>query len=206
MQHKKPLALLHLANDLLFFIFGDSGMFTFKFFARQVFHSLLFAASFFTLLFPTIIAVAQSPTALPTRADPNRIHLGWEGVQKQQFDNTCGLAVLSMLLNGVGLEVSETALRKNAALTDKGISLFDWQQLAYKYGLRGRWLEAAAHALPELPTPFVAHIQDPIGHFVIVQRVYNDHVFVADPNAGRVLFGINAFQNVWTRRVFVVNQ
>jgi uncharacterized protein len=181
-------------------------MFVFQFLARRSLHSLLIAATFSTLVFPTMHAVAQSPTALPSRANPNRINLGWSGVQKQQFDNTCGLAVLAMLLNAAGLETTEATLRKDAVLTDKGISLFDWQALAKKHGLRGRWLEAAAHTLPELPTPFVAHIEDPIGHFVIVQRVYNDHVLIADPNAGRVLFSVDAFQEVWTRRVFVVNQ
>jgi uncharacterized protein len=181
-------------------------MFVFKFLARHALHALLIAATFFALLFPTVHAVAQSPIALPSRANSNRINLGWVGVQKQQFDNTCGLAVLAMLLNAAGLETTESTLRKDAVLTDKGITLFDWQALAKKHGLRGRWLEAAPHTLPELPTPFVAHIKDPIGHFVIVQRVYNDHVYIADPNAGRVLFTNEAFQEVWTRRVFVVNQ
>jgi ABC-type bacteriocin/lantibiotic exporter with double-glycine peptidase domain len=181
-------------------------MFVFTFLARRIFYSLLLVVTIFSLISPTLTAVAQSPLALPSRADPNRINLGWAGIQRQQFDNTCGLAVLAILLNNAGLEISETQLRKNAVLTKQGMSLYEWQQLAKKYGLRGRWLEAASHTLPELPTPFVAHIKDPIGHFVIVQRVYNDHVLIADPNAGRVLFSIEAFEAVWTRRVFMVNQ
>jgi hypothetical protein len=86
-------------------------MFVFKFCARHTLHSLFLVASFFTLLFPTMIAVAQSPTALPARANPNRIHLGWAGVQKQQHDNTYSLAVLAMCFNTTGLEASTKVFR-----------------------------------------------------------------------------------------------
>ncbi len=172
----------------------------------RVFPVLLVSFLWFAALFvPTIAAIRGTPVALPQRfSNLERLELGWNGVKRQEKDNTCGLAVLSLLLEWAGVPVSEAKLAKQTTVSAQGMSLFAWQELAKKYGVQGTWYRAAPQALEDLPMPLVAQIKDPTGHFVLVQRVYNDHVLLADPNAGLVLYSVTEFLRVWTGRSFVL--
>jgi hypothetical protein len=157
------------------------------------------------LALPTYAAIRATPQALPVRfSSLERINLGWQGVKRQEKDNTCGLAVLSLLLSWAGVERSEAVLAREVTLSKQGISLFDWQELAKKHGIQGQWLRVAGHSLPDMPMPLVAQIKDPNGHFVLVQRVYNGHVLFSDPNAGLMLYSVSEFFKVWTGRSFVL--
>lgn len=155
------------------------------------------------LIAPTVIAIRQTPPALPERLSSERVELGWENLERQQHDNTCGLAVIANLLWQTGQSTSEAELSRETQLTKQGISLYDFAQLAKKHRIYGIWVEAALSSVQELKTPFVAQVKDPNGHFVIVQRIYNNHILVADPNAGNLLYSQEAFGRIWTRRAFV---
>ncbi len=167
-----------------------------------VFGLLLWLA---TLLAPTLAAIRGTPLALPQRfSNVQRLALGWNEIKRQEKDNTCGLAVLSLLLEWAGVTISESKLATQVKLTPQGISLFDWQELAKKYGIQGTWFRVAPQSLEAMPMPLVAQIKDPIGHFVLVQRVYNGYVLLSDPNAGLVLYTLPEFLRVWTGRSFVM--
>lgn len=169
--------------------------------------NILIAVGLLLALFvPTFAATFGSPPALPLYQNADKIQLGWDGIKRQELDNTCGLAVLATILEWTGNPVTEATLHKQAKITDKGMSLFDWQQLAKQYKIYGIWVRSEPSALESLPTPFVVQIKDPTGHFVIVRRAYNGHVYIADPNAGNVLLSQTEFLRVWTGRAFVPNQ
>lgn len=160
---------------------------------------------FGALFLPTFAAIRGTPAALPQRfTGVERIDLGWNGIKRQEKDNTCGLAVLSLLLSWAGFEVTESQLAAQVKLTPLGISLFDWQELAKKNGVEGTWLRVAPQSLEQMPMPLVVQIKDPLGHFVLLQRVYNGHVLLADPNTGLMLFSLPEFLRVWTGRSFVI--
>ena len=178
---------------------------SFVFLARGLPFVLALLLWFGALFVPTFAAIRGTPPALPERfSGLNRIALGWNDIKRQEKDNTCGLAVLSLLLAWAGVDVSEAALAKQVKLTPLGISLFDWQELAKKYGVKGTWFRVAPQSLAEMPLPLVAQIKDPNGHFVLVQRIYNDYVLLSDPNAGLVLYTLPEFLRVWTGRSFVL--
>jgi hypothetical protein len=175
------------------------------FLARALPFVLALLVWFAALFMPTIQAIRQTPPALPQRfSGVERLALGWNGVTRQEKDNTCGLAVLSLMLAWAGVEISEGKLATQVKLTKQGISLFDWQELAKKHGLQGTWFRVAPQSLADMPMPLVAQIKDPTGHFVLVQRVYNGFVLLADPNAGLVLYSLPEFLRVWTGRSFVL--
>ncbi len=165
---------------------------------------MLFATCVLCLLTPTIMAVKATPSAVPKRTDKAVMVLNWEGVQMQKHDNTCGLAVLATLLSWLGQTVSEKELAGQTKLLVKGLSLFDFANLASLRGVRGSWVRTVPDALEALPVPMVAQIKNPNGHFVVIRQIYNNHVYVADPNAGNVLYSLAAFSQVWTRRIFVM--
>jgi predicted double-glycine peptidase len=174
---------------------------------KQNVSSVFIALGLMLALFvPTFAAAFGSPLALPLYPNSDRIQLGWDGIKRQELDNTCGLAVLATILEWTGNPVTEATLHKQAKITEKGMSLFEWQQLAKKYKINWIWVRSEPSALESLPAPFVVQIKDPTGHFVIVRRAYNDHVYIADPNAGNVLLSNSEFLRVWTGRAFVPNQ
>jgi uncharacterized protein len=174
---------------------------------KQNASSLLIALGLLLALFvPTFAAAFGSPRALPLYPNSEKVQLGWDGIKRQELDNTCGLAVLATILEWTGNPVTEVTLHKQVKLTEQGMSLFDWQQFAKKYKINGIWVRSEPSALESLPTPFVVQIKDPIGHFVIVRRAYNEHVYIADPNIGNMLLSNAEFLRVWTGRAFVPNQ
>jgi Peptidase C39 family len=174
---------------------------------KQNLPDILVALGLMLALFvPTFAAAFGSPPALPLHSNPNRVQLGWDGIKRQELDNTCGLAVLATILEWTGNPVTEATLHKQVKIAEQGMSLFDWQQLAKKHKIHGIWVRSEPSALESLPTPFVVQIKDPTGHFVIVRRAYNDHVYIADPNAGNLLLSNAEFLRVWTGRAFVPNQ
>ena len=169
--------------------------------------NILIALGLWLALFvPTFAAAFGSAPALPVYPNLNRVQLGWDGIKRQELDNTCGLAVLATILEWSGNPVTEATLHRQAKVTERGMSLFEWQQLALKYKINGIWVRSEPSALESLTTPFVVQIKDPTGHFVIVRRAYNEHVFIADPNAGNVVLSKTEFLRVWTGRAFVANQ
>jgi uncharacterized protein len=174
---------------------------------KQNLNSILIATGLLLALFvPTFAAAFGSSPALPLYPNSEKVLLGWDGIKRQELDNTCGLAVLATILEWAGNPVTEATLHKQAKIAEKGMSLFDWQQLAKKYNINGIWVRSEPSALESLPIPFVVQIKDPTGHFVIVRRAYNGHVYIADPNAGNLLLSQAEFLRVWTGRAFVPNQ
>lgn len=170
----------------------------------KISRGLLVLACIAAITAPTILNVFRTPNALPDRFDGKRYQLAWTGVTAQQHDNTCSLAVISNMLEWAGRPVNESELRKNAKLTEQGMNLLEFSKLAAKYGLYGDWVRAEPINLPDLPMPFVAQIFDGVGHFVIVKRVYNHHVYVADPLRGNSLYPEEQFNAVWTKRSFLL--
>lgn len=68
-------------------------------------------------------------------------------------------------------------------------------------GLAARGVRAAAHALPSVPLPAIAHLQDKHGgmHFVVVYRVTERVIVVMDPGDGAVHhLQRAAFADRWT--------
>jgi uncharacterized protein len=161
------------------------------------------AVAVLVTLLPTVATVTRPVHLQEQRFDGLRYRLGWEGVVAQQRENTCGLAVIANLLRWAGRDVTERALLEDIELDPRGLNLEGFARLATVHGLRGAWFRVDASSLEGLSAPFVAQLRLEQGHFVIVQRVYNGYVYVADPLRGNNLYPLERFRSVWTGRVFV---
>jgi predicted double-glycine peptidase len=105
-----------------------------------------------------------------------------EGLVRQQYDYSCGLAALATLLSGYyGLPVDEESLLERLDLPDpdarqslnsQGVSLALIAELAGEFGLRAQGLRVPTAALARLRLPVIAYIEDRgEPHFTVVRGV-----------------------------------
>jgi len=131
------------------------------------------------------------------------------GVVKQGYDFSCGAASLATLLTyGLNDPVDEEALLRAlitplspvqlAALQQKGLSLFDLQQLAQKRGHEAQGFRIHRRQLANLNYPVIVFIK-PHGypHFAVFKGVRGDRAYLADPSLGNVRMPLYRFLDMW---------
>lgn len=160
-------------------------------------------------------AVPLGLPGLPPLLKPLRslYALRFEHVVRQERDFTCGAAALSTILRHVfGRAVGEREILEDMlANTDpeaarrNGFSLLDIKQYLERNGLRGRGYQIDRHGLATLKIPVIA-LQNARGypHFVVVRRVADGVVHLADPVLGQRQMPLDEFVAAWNGVVFAV--
>ena len=131
------------------------------------------------------------------------------GVVKQGYDFSCGAASLATLLTyGLNDAVGEGALLhalldplspvQLAALQQKGLSLFNLQQLAQQRGHKAQGFRIHASQLENVSYPVIVFIK-PHGypHFAVFKGLRGDRVFMADPSLGNTRMPLYRFLDMW---------
>ena len=131
------------------------------------------------------------------------------GVVKQGYDYSCGAASLATLLTyGLNDKVGEGVLLHTlieplsapqlAALQQKGLSLFDLQQLAQKRGHKAQGFRIQQSQLARLSYPVIVFIT-PHGyrHFAVFRGLRGGRVYMADPSLGNVRMPLYRFLDMW---------
>jgi predicted double-glycine peptidase len=131
------------------------------------------------------------------------------GVVKQGYDYSCGAASLATLLTfGLNDKVGEDALLSAllkplsriqlAVLQQRGLSLFDLQQLAQKRGHKAQGFRVHRSQLVNLTFPVIVFIK-PHGyqHFAVFKGVRGERVHMADPSLGNVRMPLYRFLDMW---------
>jgi uncharacterized protein len=131
------------------------------------------------------------------------------GVVKQGYDYSCGAASLATLLTyGLNDKVGEDVLLRTlleplssaqlTALQQKGLSLFDLQQLAQKRGHKAQGFRVQQRQLARLSYPVIVFIK-PHGyrHFAVFKGLRAGHVYMADPSLGNVRMPLYRFLDMW---------
>lgn len=153
-----------------------------------------------SLALPTALGALQSSRS-NTR---DVLELGWNGVVRQTFPNSCGPAVLATLLAMQGVVVSEEEISSRTELGPNGLNLAQFAQLSRELGMPGRWLRFGySFDAATLPTPSIVHLSSATGHFAILRRDGNEFMQLADPARGEILVPRAQFLREWTKRLFV---
>lgn len=115
---------------------------------------------------------------------------------KQLDASDCGVACLRMIARHYGRHYSLEYLRDLSYLDREGVSLMGISDAAEKVGLRTLGVKAGFGRLQEnIPLPCIAHWKQ--NHFVVVYRIVNGTVYVADPAAGKIELTEQEFLNGW---------
>lgn len=157
---------------------------------------------------PIVPGLSTVPAKVKSMRD-----MRFENMVRQQYDFTCGAAALATILQQTfGRDTSEQEIiRDMLAHTDaeivrsRGFSMLDMKHYVERLGLRGRGYEIDARRLLDLSIPVIA-LQTTRGfsHFVVVKRVRNGVVYLADPALGHRQLSVDEFVAGWNGIVFAV--
>lgn len=139
--------------------------------------------------------------------------LKFTGLVRQRTDFSCGAAVLATIFNeAFGYETTEHQVLVNMlkvadpdVVREKGFSLLDMKRYTVSVGLAAEGYRIDYDRLQRLNLPVIALINiKGYKHFVILRRVYADHVAIGDPALGNKVMRRDDFQAAWNNIAFIV--
>jgi HlyB family type I secretion system ABC transporter len=108
----------------------------------------------------------------------------------------CGAASLAMICRYYGRSVSLARIRQLAHIAHDGTSLKALCHAAWELGLAARALKVSLGNLGLMPLPAIIHWEG--NHWMVLTRVDEKHVYVADPAKGRVRMLRGDFEERWS--------
>ena len=107
----------------------------------------------------------------------------------------CGPTCLRMVAAFYGKCYSLEGLREKSFITREGVSMLGISGAAEKIGFRSICVQVGYEKLQEAPLPCIIHWNQQ--HFVVVYKLNDKHVWVADPGAGKLKYTKEEFCNCW---------
>ena len=119
---------------------------------------------------------------------------------KQPDAMDCGPACLKMVAGFYKKNFSLEALRKKCFITREGVSFLGLSEAADSIGFRTIGVKIPFELLNEnVPLPCIVHWRQK--HFVVVYKISNDKIWVADPAVGLVKFSREEFVHSWASTI-----
>jgi len=119
---------------------------------------------------------------------------------KQPDAMDCGPACLKMVAAHHKKSFSLDTLRKRCYITREGVSFLGLSEAADSLGFRTLGLRLAFNKLvSDVPLPAIVHWRQK--HFVVVYKIKNDTVYIADPAAGLVKYSKEEFLRNWSATI-----
>ena len=106
-----------------------------------------------------------------------------------------GPTCLRMVAAFYGKRYSLEGLREKSFITREGVSMLGISEAAEKIGFRSICVQVGYEKLQEAPLPCIIHWNQQ--HFVVVYKLNDKHVWVADPGAGKLKYTKEEFCNCW---------
>jgi len=119
---------------------------------------------------------------------------------KQPDAMDCGPACLKMVAGFYKKNFSLEALRKKCFITREGVSFLGLSEAADSMGFRTIGVKIPFELLNDnVPLPCIVHWRQK--HFVVVYKISNDKIWVADPAVGLVNFSREEFVHSWASTI-----
>lgn len=107
----------------------------------------------------------------------------------------CGPTCLRMVAAFYGKRYSLERLREKSFITREGVSMLGISEAADKIGFRSICVQVSYKMLEDAPMPCIVHWNQQ--HFVVVYRINDKQVWVADPGAGKLKYTREEFCRCW---------
>lgn len=137
----------------------------------------------------------------------------FRGMVRQQTDFSCGAAALATIYTYAydrptkerEVLVDMLDLADVEVIRQKGFSLLDMKRYVEATGMVGEGYEVPFEALEQLRVPGIALVDiKGYKHFVVIRKVADGFVHMADPALGNRTVRESAFREMWNGIVFVV--
>lgn len=115
----------------------------------------------------------------------------------RQYDQMdCGPTCLKMVAQFYGVSFPIDYLRQQSYITRQGVSFLGLSDAADQIGLQSLMVNVSYEALAkEIPLPCIAHWRQ--RHFVVVYKISDSHIHVADPAFGKISYTKDQFIAGW---------
>ena len=111
----------------------------------------------------------------------------------------CGPSCLRMIAKHYGRHYTLESLRQKSHISREGVSMLGISAAAEEIGFKTIGVHISFNQLRnEVPLPCIVHWRQ--NHFVVVYKIKNDTVFVADPASGLLKYTVKEFLNGWISR------
>ncbi len=119
---------------------------------------------------------------------------------KQPDAMDCGPACLKMIAGFYKMNFSLELLRKKCYITREGVSFLGLSEAADALGFRTIGVKIPFELLCEnVPLPCIVHWRQK--HFIVVYKIKNNKIFVADPAVGFVKYSHDEFVRSWASTI-----
>jgi len=124
---------------------------------------------------------------------------------KQPDAMDCGPACLKMIAGFYKMSFSLDSLRKRCYITREGVSFLGLSEAADSLGFRTIGVKIPFEMLKEnVPLPCIVHWRQK--HFVVVYKITNDKIWIADPAVGLIKCNREEFIKEWASTITDGNQ
>lgn len=120
---------------------------------------------------------------------------------KQHDIKDCGAACLATISKQYGLKTPISKIREVAGTDDKGTNVYGLIKAAEKLGFTAKGVKGNKEALfDEFPLPAIAHvvIDQSLLHYVVIHKIIDKQIIIADPAKGIVKYTPDEFFEIWT--------
>lgn len=99
---------------------------------------------------------------------------------QEKAESICGPECLAELLRHHGQHIDVSTLSKELKTTSEGTTLLAMVNTAKKHGLAAQGVSLTKKGISRQPLPLIALVMP--GHYVLVEKISNDHITVWDPS------------------------
>ncbi len=107
----------------------------------------------------------------------------------------CGTTCLAMIFKYYGYYDIRSLLSEKAGVSVEGIDLYTLSELAESFGFETEGYQLDFENLAELNLPCIAHYEG--NHFVVIYKVKDQRIWIADPAVGKMEFTREEFASKW---------
>lgn len=132
----------------------------------------------------------------------------------QTLDFSCGAAALASLLHyhyGISIDEKQAILGMfkhgdKEGIKKRGFSLLDMKKLCLNLNYQGAGYQILnVNQLKKLNIPAITIVDTrTYKHFVVIRKVDDDFVYIADPSFGNRKMRLKDFDKVWNKVIFVI--
>ena len=127
---------------------------------------------------------------------------------KQHDEKDCGAACLATISRQYGLKIPISKIREAAGTDREGTSAFGIIKAAESLGFTAKGVKAEKYEdiFTGFPTPAIAHviIDKSLLHYVVIHKVSEKEILIADPAKGIVKYKPEEFFGIWTGILLVM--
>lgn len=120
---------------------------------------------------------------------------------KQHDTTDCGAACLATISKQYGLKMPISKIREIAGTDKQGTNAYGMVKAAEQLGFTAKGVKGNQEAFfSEFPLPAIAHvvIDEKLLHYVVIHKITQKEVIIADPGKGIVKYKPEDFFNIWT--------